>query len=72
MTVAETGENPLPGMQEQATTGKKKAAAPVSPRVTQPEPPVAPGNKLRRARVREEVDSDYAEEAEDFFYGEGM
>jgi hypothetical protein len=31
-----------------------------------------PGKKeARRVRAREDMDTDYAEEAEDFFYGEG-
>jgi hypothetical protein len=46
-------------------TGKTKA-------VLQPEPRATSGNKSRKARVKEDVDPDYAEEAEDFFYGEGM
>ncbi|MBU1426520.1 MAG: hypothetical protein KKH12_09955 [Gammaproteobacteria bacterium] len=55
--------NILPGPSEQAKTGKDKAVL---------ESPVAPGNRLRKTSVQEDVDSDYAEEAEDFYYGEGM
>jgi len=55
----------LPGLQEHPDTGKAKTIA-------RPEPQATPGNKSRKAKVREDIDPDYAEEAEDFFYGEGM
>jgi hypothetical protein len=49
----------------QAQTGKAKTIA-------RPEFHTAPANKSRKTTIREDVDPDYAEEAEDFFYGEGM
>ncbi|MFZ2162758.1 MAG: hypothetical protein WAW02_11120 [Sideroxyarcus sp.] len=55
----------LPGLNAQAESGKAKTIA-------RPEPQAAPGNKSRKARIKEDIDPDYAEEAEDFFYGEGM
>jgi hypothetical protein len=59
-----TGNN-LPGSNKQSRAGKENP-------VSQPEPQTTPGNKSRKARIKEDVDPDYAEEAEDFFYGEGM
>jgi hypothetical protein len=64
--------NTLPGSKEHAATGKEKAVVAPSSRAVHPEPQAAQRNRSRKARVREDVDSDYAEEAEDFFYGEGM
>lgn len=72
MTASGTGKNALPGMHEHATPGKEKAIVPAVPGAVHPKPPAAPVNQSRRTRIREDVDSDYAEEAEDFFYGEGM
>jgi hypothetical protein len=63
-TTGSTG-NILSGSTDQSRAGKANAIA-------QPEPQTTPGNNLRKARVKEDVDPDYAEEAEDFFYGEGM
>jgi hypothetical protein len=57
--------NILPGQNKQPASAKVKAVA-------RPEPPAAPGMKSRKVKVRDDVDPDYAEEAEDFFYGEGM
>jgi hypothetical protein len=57
--------NILPGSNEQARAGKEKAGA-------RTEPQAAPRSNSRRTKVREDIDPDYAEEAEDFFYGEGM
>jgi hypothetical protein len=72
MTASGTGKNTLPGKHKHATTGNEKAGVPAVPGAVHPKPPAAPENKSRRTRIREGVDSDYAEEAEDFFYGEGM
>jgi hypothetical protein len=54
--------NILPGLNEQSEAGKAKTITQAETRTTNP----------RRAKVREDIDPDYAEEAEDFFYGEGM
>jgi hypothetical protein len=55
----------LPGSNEQARAGKEKAVA-------RAEPQAASRSNSRRTKAREDIDPDYAEEAEDFFYGEGM
>ena len=39
---------------------------------TQNPPLYSSRKEPRRIKVHEDVDPDYAEEAEDFFYGEGM
>ena len=67
MPTSATGKtgNILPGSNEESRAGKANS-------VSRPEPQTTPGKKSRKARVREYVDPDYAEEAEDFFYGEGM
>ena len=67
MPTSATGKtgNILPGSNEQSRAGKANS-------VSQPEYQTTPGKKSRKARVREYVDPDYAEEAEDFFYGEEM
>jgi len=67
MPTSATGKtgNILPGSNDQSRAGKANA-------VSQPEPRTTSGKKLRKARVKEDIDPDYAEEAEDFFYGEGM
>jgi hypothetical protein len=62
----------LPALNEQATTGKEKAVAPATLPLTHPATRNARNQKRRRTNSPEEIDSDYAEEAEDFFYGEGM
>jgi hypothetical protein len=61
---SKTGSS-LPAVNGQTQSGKAKTIA-------RPEPQTGPGNKSRKTKIREEVDPDYAEEAEDFFYGEGM
>ena len=72
MPSSDTGKNKpsLPGLNEQSTTGKEKAIV-----LTKPPGPAAHAaqkNKRRKTNDPENIDSDYAEEAEDFFYGEGM
>jgi hypothetical protein len=74
MSVSDTGKTkrPLPGLSEQATTGEGRSIAPTCPPTTHPAAPAAPKKTPRRTKALEDIDSDYAEEAEDFFYGEGM
>jgi hypothetical protein len=55
----------LPAVNEKAQTGKAQVVA-------RPESQAAPGNKSRKTKIGEDIDPDYTEEAEDFFYGEGM
>jgi hypothetical protein len=62
----------LSSLKEHPLTGKKEAVVQSVPQLDLAEPTVVKGNRSRRTKVREDVDSDYAEEAEDFFYGEGM
>jgi hypothetical protein len=64
--------NILPGMNNPITAGKEKAATPTIPSVTLPATLVAPVNTSRKIRVQEDFDSEYAEEAEDFIYGESI
>lgn len=52
-----------PGSSEKMTTGKEKAET--------TDAALRARRASRRVKVREDVDPDYAEEAEDFFYGEG-
>lgn len=59
----------LSGLNEHTTAGK--ATAPPSSPSGHPAP-TARNQKRRRTKPPEDMDSDYAEEAEDFFYGEGM
>jgi hypothetical protein len=59
----------LPGPSGKAATGKEKANTPDN---AQPADAALHARRAsRRVKVREDVDPDYAEEAEDFFYGEG-
>jgi hypothetical protein len=61
----------LPGLNEHPTAGNAKATVPTGSPSGHPAP-TARNQKRRRTKPPEDVDSDYAEEAEDFFYGEGM
>jgi len=64
--------SPLAGLHEHATIGKGSITANTSQRTAHPLLQTVPRRESRRIKPREEVDTDYAEEAEDFFYGEGM
>lgn len=66
-----TAEHFLPGSNEQATTGRESAATLTGQPTTHPVTHAAPRKVPRRTKAPDDVDSDYAEEAEDFFYGEG-
>jgi hypothetical protein len=58
---------PLPVLPEQVTTGEGNST---SQRADLTQTP--PRRASRKVKPPEDIDSDYAEEAEDFFYGEGM
>ena len=61
-----------PGLNEKTTSRSGKVIAPPDTRATHPAPHILSRKEPRKVKVREDVDTDYAEEAEDFFYGEGM
>lgn len=58
---------PLSVLPKEATTGMGNSTP---QRADLPKTP--PRRVSRKVKTPEDIDSDYAEEAEDFFYGEGM
>ena len=63
---------PIPGLKEITATGRGVMITPSNAHSTQNPPLYSSRKEPRRIKVHEDVDPDYAEEAEDFFYGEGM
>jgi hypothetical protein len=67
----ETFEPALPGRYPKVTAGKEKAKAPTTALPTDKAFRVSTKKVPRMVKVRDDIDPDYAEKAEDFFYGEG-
>ncbi len=67
-----TPKHPLPGSNEHLKPGKDDAEIVTNTSNSHTVARAIPARSRRRTKPPEDVDSDYAEEAEDFFYGEGM
>jgi hypothetical protein len=64
----EKSKSSVRGLNEKAASGKYRTdARPSGPSVIQ-----SGKKESRKVAVREDINTDYAEEAEDFFYGKGM
>jgi hypothetical protein len=73
MPDSKTGNaKPVPsGLNGKAKAGSAEITAQPDKQAIHPRAHILPKKQPRKVRVREDVDTDYAEEAEDFFYGEG-